>query len=57
LTKEFTHKLLPLAAQRVLIRAANTPITPFNPMARRIAVDRAINQVQRNFSEYFREIK
>jgi len=57
LTKHFKHNLLPEVAQRTLMRAAQTPITPFNPLARRINVDHAIQQVMRNFPQYFKEIK
>tara|TARA_R110000851_G_scaffold46469_3_gene112951 strand:+ start:579 stop:758 length:180 start_codon:yes stop_codon:yes gene_type:complete len=51
----FTHTLLPEAAQRVLKKAALTPITPFDPLARRKAVDYAINRVRRDFPKYFQK--
>jgi len=47
--------LLPEAAQRVLKKAALTPITPFDPLARRKAVDYAINRVRRDFPKYFQK--
>jgi hypothetical protein len=41
-----SHTLLPLDAQAMLRRAAATPVTDADPMARLRAVDRAIKHVK-----------
>jgi hypothetical protein len=48
------HSVLPISAQRELMAAAETPITPEDPLARRKAVDRAMERVKQKYPEYFR---
>jgi len=48
------HTALPIAAQRELMAAAETPITPEDPMARRKAVDAAMTRVRQKYPEFFR---
>lgn len=48
------HTLLPERARRILMEAAATPSTLDN-LARRKAVDAAIERVKREFHQYFRE--
>lgn len=48
------HRLLPEHAQRILAEAAATPATIDN-LARRKAVDKAIERVKREFPGYFKQ--
>lgn len=49
------HGLLPKAAQDALKRAAATPITKADPMARSKAIDQAVRRLKREYPDYFRE--
>ena len=49
------HQVYPAAAQAILQRAAQTPITPDDPLARVKAIDKANRQVQQLFPQYFRK--
>jgi len=49
------HTVLPVEAQLILRRAASTPITEEDPLARRRAVDSAIDKVKRDYPEYFNQ--
>lgn len=49
------HQLYPVAAQAILQRAAQTPITPDDPLARVKAIDKANQQVKQLFPQYFRK--
>lgn len=51
------HRSLPIEAQRMLRRAAETPITEQDPLARRRAVDRAIERVQMLYPNHFKHRK
>lgn len=48
------NSLLPVDAQIELMRAAQTPITEDDPLARRKAVDKAIERVKSRYPNYFR---
>jgi hypothetical protein len=49
-----TARVLPAEAVKVLQRAAKTPITPVDPLARLKAIDAAIDKVKRMCPECFR---
>lgn len=48
-------KILPYEARETLRRAAATDAPDWNPMARQIAVDRAIEKVKLQFPQFFRK--
>jgi hypothetical protein len=45
--------ILPKAAREALMKAAETPVTKHDPLARRKAVDRAIEWVKYQYPDYF----
>jgi hypothetical protein len=45
--------ILPKSAREALMKAAETPVTKHDPLARRIAVDRAIEVVKCQYTDYF----
>jgi len=45
--------VLPPAARRLLQRAAQTPVTPADPLARIKAIEQAVEQIQRQYPEFF----
>ena len=47
------HGALPLEAQRILMRAAQTPVTATDPMARAKAIEKATQRVKAQYPEYF----
>jgi len=49
------HSLLPVEAQKIPKRAASTPITRSDPLARRKAIDTAIGKVRRMWPQYFKQ--
>ena len=51
------HSLLPIEAQLLLRRAASTPIIKGDPLAKRRAVDIAIEKVKRDYPKYFQKPK
>ena len=46
--------LLPKDARELLQRAARTPVTPEDPLARTKAIDKATQQIKRKYPHYFR---
>jgi hypothetical protein len=48
------NNVLPKEAQRELMRAAQTPITEQDPLARRKAIDKAVERVQAKWPQYFK---
>lgn len=54
-TDDWSHRALPLDAQRELKRASQTPITPDDPLARVKAIDHAIQQVKFRYPHLFKE--
>lgn len=49
------HQVYPAAAQAILQRAAQTPITASDPLARVKAIEKANQQVKQLFPQYFRK--
>jgi len=49
------HKALPMDAQADLKAAAQTPITPEDPLARVKAIDHAIQRVKQRYPHLFKE--
>lgn len=49
------HQVYPVAAQALLQRAAQTPITPADPLARVKAIERATQQVKSQFPHLFKK--
>ena len=47
------HVALPLEAQRILMRAAQTPVTAADPLARTKAIEKATQRVKTKYPEYF----
>lgn len=47
------HGALPLEAQRILMRAAQTPVTAADPLARTKAIEKATQRVKTQYPEYF----
>ncbi len=47
------HGALPLEAQRILMRAAQTPVTAADPLARTKAIEKATQRVRSMFPTYF----
>ena len=47
------HGALPLEAQRILMRAAQTPVTAADPLARTKAIEKATQRVKVQYPEYF----
>ena len=47
------HGALPLEAQRILMRAAQTPVTAADPLARTKAIEKATQRVKAKYPEYF----
>ena len=50
---QFNH-VLPKEAQLELMRAAQTPITEQDPLARRKAIDKAVERVQAKWPQFFK---
>jgi hypothetical protein len=48
------NNVLPKEAQRELMRAAQTPITEQDPLARRKAIDKAVERVQAKWPQFFK---
>ena len=51
--KKKFHGALPLEAQRILMRAAQTPVTAADPLARTKAIEKATQRVKAKYPEYF----
>lgn len=49
------HNILPLEAMLILQRAANTPITADDPLARVKAIEQAIQRVKREYPQMFNQ--
>lgn len=49
------HRVLPAAAIAQLQRAAQTPITRRDPLARAVAIEQAIQRIKREHPEFFKE--
>lgn len=47
--------IFPRHAAEILRQAGETPIPPHDPLARRKAVDKAIERVKREYPSYFRQ--
>ena len=47
------HGALPLEAQRILMRAAQTPVTAADPLARTKAIEKATQRVKTQYPEFF----
>lgn len=47
--------LLPPDARQVLIDASKTPVTAADAMARRKAIDQAIQRVKRKYPQFFKD--
>lgn len=48
------NNVLPKEAQLELMRAAQTPITEQDPLARRKAIDKAVERVQAKWPQFFK---
>ena len=48
------NNVLPIEAQRELMRAAQTPITEQDPLARRKAIDKATERVKAKWPQFFK---
>ncbi len=51
--KPTTNHILPAAAIALLQRAAQTPITADDPLARVIAIEQATKRVKRDYPQFF----
>ncbi|WP_369952292.1 hypothetical protein [Ralstonia syzygii] len=49
------HQVLPAAAIAQLQRAAQTPITRGDPLARAVAIEQAVQRIKREYPDYFKE--
>ena len=45
--------LFPPMVRDALIAASQPPIHPFNPLARQVAIDKAVHNARRSHPEYF----
>lgn len=48
-----SHGALPKDAQRILMRAAQTPVTAADPLARTKAIEKATQRVKMMYPDYF----
>lgn len=46
-------QLLPFDARMALVRAANTPVTEYDPLARQIALEEVQAMIKARFPEFF----
>jgi hypothetical protein len=47
------HGALPQEAQRILMRAAQTPVTAADPLARTKAIEKATQRIKTMYPDYF----